>query len=140
MCILDPLSVTLCSINILIPVEDLFTGHQVSDCLQPCLRTSASVVEGEILDSNYAVFYLHFSPTVELKKMTREKMNIFDVFVVLGSHLALWPGLGVYNILEWILTIFVGTTVCSKLCCFSCSRAEQTVEAEQENISSNKMK
>ena len=123
LCILDPLSLQ-CSVNILIPVEDLFTGHQVSDCLQPCLRTEATVVEGEmtrvVSTYNCSMFTLAFSDEVRVKKTSVDSFNFMDSLNFFGSNLGLWPGLGLYQILEWMLGIFIVSQILKKLrkCCF----------------------
>ena len=107
--------------------EDLYSGFLLSDCLLPCLRTTARVVKRFEYASESPFFFLSFSPTVEVRKTRPEKLTIFDVLIPLGASLALWPGLGLYQILEWIYMMLLGSRIMSKLCCCS----TQKVDAEQ---------
>ena len=97
----------------------------MSDCLPPCHRTTATVVEGSQYNCNYGSFSIFFSDTVELKKTMRESISVFDVLTVV--NLALWPALGLYQVLEG--SLLVGNTILSKLC----SRCtNQRVAAEEK--------
>ena len=90
----------------------LFTGQLVSDCLLPCVRTSADVQE--LTTSNFngsSVLGLSFNNKVRVRKTTMDRFSFMDSLNFFGSNLGLWPGLGLYQILEWITGMFLASTV-----------------------------
>ena len=81
---------------------------KVSDCLQPCLRTVATVEEGTVTKLfGYTVFSLMFNEEVRVKKTSVDKFSFMDSLNFFGSNLGLWPGLGLYQILEWMCGIYL---------------------------------
>ena len=89
-------------------IADLFSGLKLSDCLLPCVRTVASVVEGTVTKwEGYSMFSLMFNEEVRVKKTSVDKFSFMDSLNFFGSNLGLWPGLGLYQILEWIVGIFI---------------------------------
>ena len=93
----------------------MFDGLSVSDCLLPCLRTVATVEEGtttELKDhhSVNAILGLAFNNEVRVKKTSVDKFSFMDSLNFFGSNLGLWPGMGLYQIIELIVGIFF----CSK--------------------------
>ena len=90
-------------------LADFFSGLQVTDCLLPCLRTVATVEEGtntEFWDEN-SLFSLMFNEEVRVKKTSVDKFSFMDSLNFFGSNLGLWPGLGLYQIIEWMVGIFL---------------------------------
>lgn len=90
----------------------LFTGQLVSDCLLPCVRTSADVQE--LTTSNFngsSVFGLSFNDKVRVRMTTMDRFYFMDSLNFFGSNLGLWPGMGLYQILEWIVGIFIARKV-----------------------------
>ena len=94
---------------------DLFYGLKVSDCLLPCLRTVATVEEGSITEGEGSLFSLMFNEDVNVKKTSVDKFNFMDSLNFFGSNLGLWPGLGLYQILEWIVGIFLVSKFLKKI-------------------------
>ena len=112
---------------------DLFDGSKVSDCLLPCLRTVATVKQGtkiewdgtseeEFLEQDTItkregnlVFSLTFNDEVKVKKTSVDKFSFMDSFNFFGSNLGLWPGLGLYQILEWMVGIFLVSQILKKI-------------------------
>ena len=89
---------------------------KVSDCLQPCLRTVATVEEGTVTKLfGYTVFSLMFNEEVRVKKTSVDKFNFMDSLNFFGSNLGLWPGLGVYQILEGMVGIFLVSQFLKKI-------------------------
>ena len=89
---------------------------KVSDCLQPCLRTVATVEEGTVTKLfGYTVFSLMFNEEVRVKKTSVDKFSFMDSLNFFGSNLGLWPGLGVYQILEGMVGIFLVSQFLKKI-------------------------
>ena len=87
--------------------DDLFTGSTMSDCLLPCLRTVATVEEGTVTKWDGLMFSLMFNDEVKVKKTSVDKFSFMDSLNFFGSNLGLWPGLGLYQIFEWIVRVFI---------------------------------
>ena len=84
---------------------DLFYGILVSDCLLPCLRTTATVrkkmtstmpFEG----GNTTMVSFNFDNEVRVRKTSLDQFSFMVSLNFFGSNLGLWPGLGLYQILE----------------------------------------
>ena len=88
--------------------DDLFSGVTVSDCLLPCVRTVATVEEGTVtrLDG-FSMFSLMFNNEVKVKKTSVDMFSFMDSLNFFGSNLGLWPGLGLYQILEGMVGMFL---------------------------------
>ena len=99
--------------SLLIPAISvhLLTGIKDSGCLLPCLRTTASVLEGfhSSTRANKSAFVLGFSQTVATKRTSLDSFNFNDFLNFLGSNLGLWPGLGLFQLIEWIMTFCLQT-------------------------------
>ena len=103
-------------LNSLFYSVDLFDGRTVSDCLLPCLRTVATVEEGTITNSvGLKEFSLTFNEEVRVKKTSVDKFSFMDSLNFFGSNLGLWPGLGMFQLLEWIVGIFLVTQILKKI-------------------------
>ena len=87
----------------------------VSDCLLPCLRTTATVEEGATTKFRGLMFSLIFNEEVRVKKTSVDKFSFMDSLNFFGSNLGLWPGLGLFQILEWIVGIFFVSQFLKKL-------------------------
>jgi len=97
----------------------ILSGLRASDCLLPCLRTTTTVEEGLVSSTNLnlSVFALGFSNTVSIKRTSMDRFNFNDFLNFLGSNLGLWPGLGLFQVLEWTFTFITGTQYCVILYC-----------------------
>ena len=88
-------------------------GFLVSDCLLPCLRTEVRVEEGTTSDlEDLAAYLLLFNNEVRVKKISVDQFSFMGSLNFFGSNLGLWPGLGLYQILEW----WAGVTIVNKMC------------------------
>ena len=96
---------TLAYIRISFLADGLFTGIVASDCPLPCTRTTSKVVEGATLkiNSEEFCFSFAFSDKIEIRKTTLDKFSLSESLNFLGSNLGLWPGMGLFQILEWIV-------------------------------------
>ena len=97
-------------------LADIFTGVKVSDCFLPCVRTVATVEEGAVTEweRNFMVS-LMFNREVRVKKTSVDKFSFMDSLNFFGSNLGLWPGLGLYQILEWLVGIFLVSQILKKI-------------------------
>ena len=88
-------------------IADLFSGLKISDCLLPCVRTVAFVEEGMVTHGDgYSVFSLAFNEEVKVRKTSVDEFSFMDSLNFFGSNLGLWPGLGLFQIIEWMVGIF----------------------------------
>ena len=55
---------------------------------------------------------LTFNQDVRVKKTAVDQFSFMDSLNFFGSNLGLWPGLGLYQILEW----WAGLTIVNKMC------------------------
>ena len=98
--------------------EDLFTGILPSDCLQPCLQTVATVEEGVISSFYPSMISLAFSDQVRVKRTSVDRFSFMDSLNFFGSNLGLWPGLGLYQIIESIVGILLAGQVLNRILLF----------------------
>ena len=54
-----------------------------------------------------SMFSLMFNDEVKVKKTSVDKFSFMDSLNFFGSNLGLWPGLGLYQILESIVGLFL---------------------------------
>ena len=88
--------------------DDLFSGVTVSDCLLPCVRTVATVEEGTVTKwDGFSMFSLMFNHEVKVKKTSVDMFSFMDSLNFFGSNLGLWLGLGLYQILEGMIGMFL---------------------------------
>ena len=84
----------------------LLSGVTLSDCLLPCLRTAATVKKGTTSKwDGYSAFGFVFNQEVRVKKTSVDRFSFMDSLNFFGSNLGLWPGLGLFQILEWMVGI-----------------------------------
>ena len=88
----------------------------MSDCLLPCLRTEITVEAGASTNfQGQSMFSLMFNDEVRVKKTSVDKFSFLDSLNFFGSNLGLWPGLGLYQIIEWMVGIFLVSTIFKKI-------------------------
>ena len=76
----------------------------------------ATVEKGTTTQWNESsVFDLMFNNEVKVKKTSVDKFSFMDSLNFFGSNLGLWPGLGLYQILEWMVGIFLVSKVLKKV-------------------------
>ena len=99
--------------------DDFYTGLTVSDCPLPCLRTVATVKEGTSTAINWeSTFSLMFNQDVRIKKTSVDEFSFMDSLNFFGSNLGLWPGLGVFQIFEWMVGIFIVSKLFKRIILF----------------------
>ena len=88
----------------------------MSDCLLPCLRTEVRVEEGTTSDlEDLAAYLLLFNNEVRVKKISVDQFSFMGSLNFFGSNLGLWPGLGLYQILEWWAGLLIVNKMCVKM-------------------------
>ena len=58
-----------------------------------------------------------FNHEVKVKKTSVDKFSFMDSLNFFGSNLGLWPGLGLFQIIEWMVGIFLVSQGLNKLRC-----------------------
>ena len=87
---------------------DLLYGILETSCLLPCLRTSATVERKmTTAEDSTTLLSLNFDPDVRVKKTSVDEFSFMDCLNFFGSNLGLWPGLGLYQILEWVTGLLI---------------------------------
>ena len=67
----------------------------------------ATVEEGTITEwDGYSMLSLLFNEEVRVKVTSVDKFSFMDSLNFFGSNLGLWPGLGLFQILDWMVGIF----------------------------------
>ena len=75
----------------------------------------ANVKEGKITKWNGHLIRFAFNDEVKVKKISVDKFSFMDSLNFFGSNLGLWPGLGLYQILEWFGGIFIASKLIKRL-------------------------
>ena len=96
-------------------LDDFFVGVTVSDCLLPCVRTVATVEEGTVTKWDGLLFSLTFNHEVKVKKTSVDKFSFMDSLNFFGSNLGLWPGMGLYQIIEGMVGVFLVSQIFEKI-------------------------
>ena len=63
----------------------------------------------------HTMFSLAFNEDVRVKKTTVDKFSFMDSLNFFGSNLGLWPGLGLYQIMEWMVGIYLVSQFLKKI-------------------------
>ena len=88
----------------------------MSDCPLPCLRTEISVEEGLVTSQEkYSAVTLIFNDDVRRERTSVDKLSFFVSLNLFGSNLGLWPGMGLYQIVEWAVGSYIARQFIEKL-------------------------
>ena len=63
----------------------------------------------------HTMFSLAFNEDVRVKKTTVDKFSFMDSLNFFGSNLGLWPGLGLYQIMEGMVGIYLVSQFLKKI-------------------------
>ena len=87
------------------------------------MRTVATVEEGTTTKwPEYSMFNLVFNEDVSITKTTLDQFSFVAALNFFGSNLGLWPGLGLYQILEGLVGIILVSQILRKIRkCVLCS-------------------
>ena len=76
----------------------------------------ATVEEGTVTKwDGYSMFSFMFNEEVRVKKTSVDKFSFMDSLNFFGSNLGLWPGLGLFQLMEWIVGVFLVTKILKKI-------------------------
>ena len=76
----------------------------------------ATVEEETIIKwDGYSMLSLMFNHEVRVKKTSVDKFSFMDSLNFFGSNLGLWPGLGLYQFLEWVAGIYLVSQLLEKI-------------------------
>ena len=90
----------------------------------------ATVEEGTVTQwFDYSMFSLMFNEEVRVKKTSVDKFSFMDSLNFFGSNLGLWPGLGLYQILEWMVGIFLVSQILKKIRSMLCRAVRSLMPA-----------
>ena len=98
-------------------LDQLMVGNLVSDCRVPCVETISKVLAGpsSIQDMDYKAVYFYITSDIDLQEVVVDEFDFMESLNFLGSNLGLWPGMGLFQILEGALLIFAGYNLSLKL-------------------------
>ena len=77
-------------------------GTKSSNCPKSCLTTKTKIIESCSYRAQTNTAYITFSDKVEVTEITLDKFSFLESFNFLGSNLGLWPGLGLFQLIEGI--------------------------------------
>ena len=92
-----------------IATEGSIGGFLPSDCKVPCLTTSVTATEGaqfeKYAENNSSSIYISINNDVKIKTVSVDKFQFMESLNFLGSNLGLWPGLGLFQLVEGVLVV-----------------------------------
>ena len=102
----------------------LATGGRSSDCKIPCLRTKSTIIEGPSTTNGFndTSLYFAFVDEVKTKSVTVDKFEVMEALNFLGSNLGLWPGMGIFQLVERVILITTLSNVLEKISKFFLNR------------------
>ena len=62
--------------------------------------TTTTILKGPVQKAKQNVAYLSIVESVKIKKITVDKFKFMESLNFLGSNLGLWPGLGIFQLVE----------------------------------------
>ena len=85
-------------------LEQLAAGILPSTCPTPCVSTTTHTVSGPIA-ANYKDSFIHivFDQKITVEQTVVDSFSIMACLNFLGSNLGLWPGLGIFQILQLLV-------------------------------------
>ena len=85
----------------------LYSGTTASPCLPPCIETqtrSAMISIGKLEpEYPYSKIIIAFDRRVITDRITVDRFQLMESLNFFGSNLGLWPGLGICQIVVWLV-------------------------------------
>ena len=81
----------------------------MSDCKRPCLRTTVSISkssEAKHSMQHHSIFFT-IPSRIKTTVIKEDSFGLMESLNFLGSNLGLWPGLGLFQLLEGVIAIIV---------------------------------
>ena len=85
----------------------IWTNESAAICLEEGTVTGFA--------SGVSAFSFMFNDEVKVKKTSVDKFSFMDSLNFFGSNLGLWPGLGLYQIIEWMAGIFLVSQIMKRI-------------------------
>ena len=84
-------------------------GVKESDCKRPCLQTYVNVQEApqHITSFDHNRMYFTFNDIITREEVTVDKFDLMESLNYLGSNLGLWPGLGLFQLIEMAILLMM---------------------------------
>ena len=84
------------------------SGSRATSCKMPCVTTKTRVTQGPTFRGlNLTIVRFTFPNQVNIKNVTVDKFGFMESLNFLGSNLGLWPGMGLFQLLEGAISLFV---------------------------------
>ena len=81
--------------------RDLFKGEKIMPCPSPCNVTQSNSLLTGIEEDDDESIMIAFDNSVSVSRINVDRFNIMESLNFFGSNLGLWPGLGIFQIIEW---------------------------------------
>ena len=91
---------TKCPYNSTLPYQ-LFFGALTSNCQVPCTLTKTTTILANTDKSSYEEINIYFGKAIMVSSTTVDTFQLMEALNFFGSNFGLWPGLGIYQIIEW---------------------------------------
>ena len=81
----------------------LLLRNKISLCPRPCTTTSTETMQTSIEQLNYDSrgIYIDFDNSVLVTRVKVDNFQMMESLNFLGSNLGLWPGLGIFQLIQW---------------------------------------
>ena len=92
--------------------DSILTGTLNSDCKIPCSQTVAEVFDGaqsENMEDNEV--WIAVVNEMEVTSITVDQFSFMESLNFLGSNLGLWPGMGLFQMIEGAVLILLGMKI-----------------------------
>ena len=89
----------------------------MSDCKIPCIETSTTIKKGalSVPSNEQRLVYFAIDNEVVVKTISVDTFDFMTSLNFLGSNLGLWPGMGLYQILEGPVLFFLGLKITQRI-------------------------
>ena len=93
------------------------SGTVESDCKIPCKKTTSTIVSGpsNLQDRDTSAVFITLTHHVPVTAVTVDTLDIMTLLNFLGSNLGLWPGMGLFQMLEGAIGLIAVYNVMEKL-------------------------
>ena len=85
---------------------DLMTGTTSSPCPMPCTSSFTDTMEASIEnkeeEKDKELISIKFDNSVSVTRIKVDNFQIMESLNFLGSNLGLWPGLGIFQMIQWV--------------------------------------
>ena len=80
----------------------LFTGAKQSKCPSPCTTTTTYTMLGNVAYDSVTLIMIFWDESISVTNTTLDRFQPMVSLNFLGSNLGLWPGLGIFQLVEWL--------------------------------------